>query len=429
MTYFTHITSLADLKKQYRQLALANHPDKGGDTAVMQAINRELDQLFEVWKDRKEVDYNGYENDYTEARTSTQYTEYVWNEYRWKGSRYDSSLHKNDLAEKFREFVKQAYPRCKFHIRSSWSGYTYSFHIALVQADFEAFTEEYRKNGDIGCYQINHYHIEKDNRLTDRCREVMANVIDFCESFNYDNSDAMTDYFDVNFYAHYEICTSAKYFTYMPPQLKSAAPTYKRKPTPTERAIQQAIGAGNIIGDYKKYNSSTEKYEEVGVMVLMKNDDLSKEMGYPIYYSQPSLLKKRLEAMTAIGIICSNFNKTRNKYSNAVFVEGFTPELQAKLDKERAEEDARERAFYSQQSTSKEKDKQPAQKQDSTINGEFKIIDYSERAIALVGDTKPIADKLKELGGRFNPRLSCGAGWIFSKRKEQELRNLLNIAA
>lgn len=41
---------------------------------------------------------------------------------------------------------------------------------------------------------------------------------------------------------------------------------------------------------------------------------------------------------------------------------------------------------------------------------------------------KAIKDTLKELGWRFNPRLRDGAGWIFSKRKESELKALLNIA-
>ncbi len=426
MSYFKNITSFADLKKQYRQLALVNHPDKGGDTAVMQAINQEFDRLFEIWKDRKETDFNGYENDFTEAKTSRQYTDYVWREYRWRGSRYDHNLKKNDLAEKFREFVKEAYPRCKFSIRSGWAGCTYTFHISLVQADFEAFTPEYREQR--GSVQLNHYYLQKEDRITDRCREVMQNIIDFCESFNYDNSDSMTDYFDVNYYATYSVGTSEKYFTYMPPQLKSAEPIYKRKPTPTERAIQQAIGAGNIISENKVWNNK-EGYVKTDRLVLMKNDDLSKEMGYPIYYSQPSLLKKRLEAMRAVGIICDNFDKKRNKRSSAIWVEGFTPELQAKLDKERAEEDAREKAFYAKQTTSADEQDKSATKQTMPISCNFEIIDYSEKAIALIGDTKPIADKLKELGGRFNPRLSCGAGWIFSKRKETELRNLLNIAA
>lgn len=55
----------------------------------------------------------------------------------------------------------------------------------------------------------------------------------------------------------------------------------------------------------------------------------------------------------------------------------------------------------------------------------FQVIDYSEKAIAVVGDTRDIKDKLKAMGGRFNPRLSCGAGWVFSKRKRAEVEKLL----
>ena len=55
------------------------------------------------------------------------------------------------------------------------------------------------------------------------------------------------------------------------------------------------------------------------------------------------------------------------------------------------------------------------------------IIDYSEKAIAIVGETRAIKDTLKSLGGRFNRHLSCGAGWIFSKAKEDSLREALNI--
>ena len=57
----------------------------------------------------------------------------------------------------------------------------------------------------------------------------------------------------------------------------------------------------------------------------------------------------------------------------------------------------------------------------------LQIIDYSEKAIAVVGDTRAIKDTLKSLGGRFNSHLSCGAGWIFSKTKETTLREALNI--
>lgn len=52
MTYFQNIQSLADLKKEYRRLAMLHHPDKGGDTALMQQVNTEFGKLFEVWKDK-----------------------------------------------------------------------------------------------------------------------------------------------------------------------------------------------------------------------------------------------------------------------------------------------------------------------------------------------------------------------------------------
>jgi curved DNA-binding protein CbpA len=50
MNYFKNIESLADLKKQYRALALANHPDRGGDTLVMQEINLQFEKLYAVWE-------------------------------------------------------------------------------------------------------------------------------------------------------------------------------------------------------------------------------------------------------------------------------------------------------------------------------------------------------------------------------------------
>lgn len=63
-----------------------------------------------------------------------------------------------------------------------------------------------------------------------------------------------------------------------------------------------------------------------------------------------------------------------------------------------------------------------------TVEG-LEIVDYSEKAIAVFGDTKAIKEQLKELGGRFNPSLNYNgkkrAGWIFSKKKADEVRNLM----
>ncbi|MBN8877703.1 MAG: J domain-containing protein [Sphingobacteriales bacterium] len=41
MTYFKDCKTIEDVKATYKKLAKQHHPDRGGDTATMQAINRE----------------------------------------------------------------------------------------------------------------------------------------------------------------------------------------------------------------------------------------------------------------------------------------------------------------------------------------------------------------------------------------------------
>lgn len=48
--YFVNCKNLDELKKAYKAAAMKNHPDMGGDTATMQAINAEYEARFEVLK-------------------------------------------------------------------------------------------------------------------------------------------------------------------------------------------------------------------------------------------------------------------------------------------------------------------------------------------------------------------------------------------
>ena len=61
--------------------------------------------------------------------------------------------------------------------------------------------------------------------------------------------------------------------------------------------------------------------------------------------------------------------------------------------------------------------------------GKINVVDYSEKAIAIIGDTKPVKDILKALGGKFNFRLSCGPGWIFPKSKQAQIIEALKNEA
>lgn len=59
----------------------------------------------------------------------------------------------------------------------------------------------------------------------------------------------------------------------------------------------------------------------------------------------------------------------------------------------------------------------------------LEIVEYSEKAIAVFGDTKPIKDVLKDLNGLFRANLTYNgerrAGWIYSKKQETKVREAL----
>lgn len=59
----------------------------------------------------------------------------------------------------------------------------------------------------------------------------------------------------------------------------------------------------------------------------------------------------------------------------------------------------------------------------------IRIVDYSEKCFAVVGDTYPIRTQLKALGAwKFNKFLSCGAGWLFNNDKRQAVEAFLSGA-
>lgn len=57
------------------------------------------------------------------------------------------------------------------------------------------------------------------------------------------------------------------------------------------------------------------------------------------------------------------------------------------------------------------------------------IVNYSEKSIAVLGETKPIKEHLSALGGKWNPSLTHNgekvAGWIFVTSKREEVKKVL----
>lgn len=52
MTYFKTCNTMEELKKEYRKLAMANHPDNGGNADTMKAINVSYEAAFNLLKNK-----------------------------------------------------------------------------------------------------------------------------------------------------------------------------------------------------------------------------------------------------------------------------------------------------------------------------------------------------------------------------------------
>jgi hypothetical protein len=52
--WFKDVANLEELKKEYRQLAMQYHPDKGGSVEAMQSINEEYDRLLSYYANQSD---------------------------------------------------------------------------------------------------------------------------------------------------------------------------------------------------------------------------------------------------------------------------------------------------------------------------------------------------------------------------------------
>ena len=216
----------------------------------------------------------------------------------WAGSNYDSKLSTKEISSKVRAFTKKNFPSFKFSIRSEWSMYTDSMYIELKEGTCIPFVEGSR-SAERGYMDTMNTVKGWEKELTPEMFKVLDAVTAYANSFRYDDSDSMQDYFDTNFYLNIKVSDEYK-------------------------VIEPKV---------KKSSVKPEKVEEA----------------------------KGMEAVTVEVL---------------------------------------------------------------------EIVDYSEKALAVFGETKEIKDQLKKLGGRFNPSLKHNgekrAGWIFSKKQAEAVWELVD---
>lgn len=297
MAHFSNITSLAELKKQYRKLALANHPDIGGSDIIMTEINIEFEQLYDIWKDKNSIrSNNGYDDDYSSASAS-EYRSYVYNEYRWMGHNYNGQSNR-EIVDIIRNWLKETYPMYKFSVtRCNYN----SIYVRLMKANFNPFVD-----GSTKCYHdVNHYWIDDDKDLNDRAKEVIKNVKNFVMSYNYDDSDAMVDYFCTNFYLTISVGSYKKPFELVFPKIKSNDSSIKVK---KEKLSDEAKTIKNVMKDCVFSTIENHKlYGDKKVLGTYTFSESGQSHFYPNHYSSVKTANKRMQKLIAAGINCKMF--------------------------------------------------------------------------------------------------------------------------
>lgn len=197
MKHFTNIKSLSDLKSQFRSLAMKNHPDKGGSVEIMQEINSEYDALYKVWVDKMPEEMRPADKTGEESRKR------FYTIFGWEGSRYDSNLGTKEIAKLVRDYCKEQWNQWKISVRCHFASMCSEISIELKGGPIP-FAIKADKDPKWGCQTSYRYH-DTDDRIVEEAEIVMKDVVEYCQSFNYDDSDPMIDYFDSNFYLHENI--------------------------------------------------------------------------------------------------------------------------------------------------------------------------------------------------------------------------------
>ncbi len=106
--------------------------------------------------------------------------------------------------------------------------------LTITRADIDLYTQHSAKPEDKGSYiQVNEYYLS--SQYKGEALAILEDINAAMNAGNHDNSDAMTDYFDVGWYIDINIGGFKRPFTFVPSNRKPYVP--KPEPSPEVAAI------------------------------------------------------------------------------------------------------------------------------------------------------------------------------------------------
>ncbi len=112
----------------------------------------------------------------------------------WEGYNFNPNMNKKEIVQAIRNELKQEFPDITFSVTSPGGYYSDDINISIMSYKRRLATEDYLSVGYGRNFKESlHY---RDRKVSDEGRNIITRVIEIGNSYNYDYSDVMRDYFD-----------------------------------------------------------------------------------------------------------------------------------------------------------------------------------------------------------------------------------------
>lgn len=177
-----------------------------------------------------------------------------------------------------------------------------------------------------------------------------------------------------------------------------------------------------LLGANKEIDTDIQTVA-VNQIIQMEGYSYDRYVVYEIYKNEWGVYYKLINIRTKDLQVCDMIRPLSEKFGIGYYYDEANPQFMDGFEVAILLEEAQTKAKAEANEPEKERTEVEEVKKEGKEG--CTMVEYSDKAIAVFGDTKSIKEELKVMGGRFNNRLTFNgqkiAGWIFPKSKEQRL--------